>query len=173
MEVTLESENKLLRFVNIYRPPYSKKNRFTIAHFIEEFEKYLDALKSKNGTPILVGDFNIHIEKPTDCNTKRFLNLLAEFELCQIVPPVPTHTAGGTLDHIITDPKMKMDISTPTIVKLGTNSDHYFVRAEINQFVSHSTNVNNRSKLIEYRKFKEIHVELFRSDLKKTGIMKL
>ena len=171
MEVTLESENKLLRFVNIYRPPYSKKNRFTIAHFIEEFEKYLDALRSKNGTPILVGDFNIHIEKPTDCNTKRFLNLLAEFELCQIVPPVPTHTAGGTLDHIITDPKMKMDISTPTIVKLGTNSDHYFVRAEINQFISHSTNVNNRSKLIEYRKFKEIHVELFRSDLKKTGIM--
>ena len=64
MECTMNSDNGLIRLVNIYRPPYSKKARFTEAHFMKEFEDYLKCLDEKDGKNIIFGDFNIHMEKP-------------------------------------------------------------------------------------------------------------
>ena len=169
MEVTLQSDQNLVRFVNIYRPPYSKKNRYTLLDFFEEFQEYLQILHSKNGTPILVGDFNIHVEKCNDINSKRFCDILSEFNLQQNVPHIPTHIEGGTLDLIITDKISNLDISSPDIIKLGTNSDHYYVSAGICNF--HFCSKMDKSKLIKYRKFKDIHVQSFRDDLSRSGIM--
>ena len=103
MEATLDDGEQLWRFVNIYRAPYSKKHRFTILHFLDEFDQYLSLVRSKNGNPIIVGDFNIHVEKEDDINSIRFQNLLTEFQLVQHVPHVATHNEGGTLDLVLTD----------------------------------------------------------------------
>ena len=32
MELTLQTEEELLRFVNVYRPPYSKKHKYGCSH---------------------------------------------------------------------------------------------------------------------------------------------
>ena len=131
MEVILQSETEQLRFVNIYRAPYSKKHRYTILHFLEEFEQYLNLAISKHGTLIIVGDLNIHVEKVYDNYSVQFNEMLLEFNLCQNVPHVPTHIEGGTLDLIITVKAMNFKIEMPTVIKLGTSSDHYFVRTKL------------------------------------------
>ena len=38
MEAVLSSKSGLIRLVNIYRPPYSQKARYTESMFLEEFE---------------------------------------------------------------------------------------------------------------------------------------
>ena len=168
MEITLEANQKLLRFVNLYRTPYSKKHRYTISHFLEEFEQYLHVLKSKTGMPILVGDFNIHVENMVDSNSKHFMELLNEFNMIQLVSHELTHTEGGTLDLLITDAGTDLDISTPTIIKLGTSSDHFLVRAEIKNL---KPKCNTKStKIVEYRKFETINIELFLAELSTTTV---
>ena len=169
MEITLETHTKLLRFVNVYRTPYSKRHRYTVAHFLDEFEQYLHVLKGKNGIPILLGDFNIHVEKLDDSNNKCFMDLLGEFNMCQLVPHTPTHVEGGTLDLIIMDNNQDLEISTPTTIKMGTSSDHFFVRAEFKNLKPSST--TKCPKIIEYRKFETINVENFRSELSNTEVV--
>ncbi len=63
MEAVLSCNTGLVRLVNIYRPPYTKKARFTESMFLEEFDDYLSGLIHKPGQPIIAGDFNIHVER--------------------------------------------------------------------------------------------------------------
>lgn len=165
MEVTLSSGKDLWRFVNIYRAPYSKKHRFTILHFLEEFEQYLYILNGKNGSPVLVGDFNIHVENTGDINSKRFHDLLSEVDLIQQVPHVPTHEEGGTLDLAIARKETVLNVID--IIKLGTSSDHYYVSVDT-QIVLQP--LDCQSKNICYRKFKDMDVADFRNDLQDSGI---
>ena len=168
MEITIQSDIHLLRFVNIYRAPYSKKHRYTILHFLEEFEQYLQTVTCKEGTPVIVGDFNIHVEKLDDTYSRKFGELLSEHGLVQKVPHTPTHDAGGTLDLILTDTRVDLDMSTPEVIQLGTNSDHFFVRSYITPFspLQHSSTY----KFLTYRKFDEVDVTSFRADLIDSGI---
>jgi len=51
----------------------------------------------------IVGDFNIHLERSDDPNTKQFVDLLSHYGFaCQ--PTTATHcrTAGGAIDAVIT-----------------------------------------------------------------------
>ena len=168
MEITIQSDKNLMRFVNVYRAPYSKKHRFTMVHFLEEFEQYLQTASCKNGTLILVGDFNIHVEKEDDSYAQRFHDLLDEYNLKQRVPHIPTHCEGGTLDLMIIDHQSDLTLSEPAVIKLGTTSDHFLVRAEIGPFTAQSD--QKRTKVINYRKYNDIDVDTFRSDLMRTGI---
>ena len=163
METTLQGYSEEVRFVNIYRPPYTKKARFTEAQFLEEFDSYLDDVSGKPGMPIIGGDFNIHIERPTDHYPQRYLNLLAQHDLHQCVPLVPTHDSGGTLDHIITTEKGKDLINNLVITADGTPSDHFLVSFDLSIDKVASQGPSNS---IQYRNFAAIDVDLFREDLK-------
>ncbi len=46
----------------IYRPPPSPKNGFTIAKFLEEFERCIDGIALTSKDIVLLGEFNIHID---------------------------------------------------------------------------------------------------------------
>ena len=81
METVLHSDMGSVRLVNIYRPPYTKKAKYTESAFLEEFESYLDDLTGKTGTPLFMGDFNIHVERPEDFYPKKFLKLLSDYDL--------------------------------------------------------------------------------------------
>ena len=110
--------------VNVYRPGYSAKHRFTVKDFMLEFKSFLEDILLLPYPAILLGDFNFHIELLNDLNgnlagselTKRndaeaFMKLLSDFDFGQIVD-LPTHIFGGTLDllaisskctHLLTD----------------------------------------------------------------------
>ena len=170
MELVLETEEALLRLVNVYRPPYTKKARYTESTFLEEFSSYLCDLAGKPGTPIICGDFNIHVERPEDFYPKKFLTLLDQFDLSQCVPASPTHDLGGTLDLIITTKDFKDNISNISIMTSGTTSDHFLVTAEV--LVHPIRELGEETKHLSYRNFKSIVLEDFRSDLLESALCK-
>ena len=46
----------ILNLVNVYRPPYSTKNKFTISYFFTDFEDFLSAIAPLPGDLLLFGD---------------------------------------------------------------------------------------------------------------------
>ena len=168
METTLQTKQELLRFINIYRTHYSTKNRFTIGQFLTEFEEYLDTLPAKQGIPILVGDFNLHLERSLDPHTIKFMDMLDCLSLSQHVPTdTPTHKLGGTIDLVISSDIIKDKINNLEVVDHGTNSDHFFVHFDLN--FTPKSNTDNCS-FINYRNFKNIDIDVFKSDIMNSKI---
>lgn len=168
METTVCTNVGMIRLVNIYRPPYSKMARFTEAHFLKEFEEYLECLDEKDGRKIIVGDFNIHMEKTEDTYTRQFSNLLRRYSLKQMVPIVPTHNRGGTLDLIIIDEDLEDVVGETKVVDTGTDSDHSLVLCDFKIKTTASRTVGGN--IIEYRNFKNIDLETFKKDILDSGI---
>ena len=69
-EVVLQTKQGLVRISNIYRPPYSKKNKYTPSAFSEELKQYMEELEEKPGSNIILGDFNIQFQKTELASTK-------------------------------------------------------------------------------------------------------
>ena len=47
--------------IAIYRPPYSKKHQVTISMFTDDFIAFMEETLPDLKNPIILGDFNIHI----------------------------------------------------------------------------------------------------------------
>ena len=102
--------------VTIYRPPKYD------ARFFDEFAKLLSIVCMDYDCVVLVGDFNIHVDNPTDVCAKEFLNVLDNFGLSQHVTD-PTHNRGHILDLIISK---GLNISEVVVNDVAL-SDHYCV----------------------------------------------
>ena len=77
------------------------------------------------GCPIVIGgDFNIHVENPSDVNASYLMELLSCVDLQQHVT-LPTHQAGGTLDLVITF--SDYDVDQLTVDPPGVVSDHSLI----------------------------------------------
>ena len=168
MEAVLSTKSGLVRLINIYRPPYTKKARYTECAFLEEFEDYLCDLANKPGSPIMAGDFNLHVERPHDHYPKKFLELLEQHNLHQCVPLKPTHDAGGTLDLVITTEELKKKIGDISIIEGATSSDHYLVRFEVGPETTPNTDTGVRK--ISYRNFKTIVVDDFKGYISESSL---
>ncbi|CAB4004350.1 Hypothetical predicted protein [Paramuricea clavata] len=66
-----------------------------------EFSSFLEGIIVSPGQLLIAGDFNFHLDNPNDPLTKRFVDLLASFDLKQYISG-STHASGHTLDLIIT-----------------------------------------------------------------------
>jgi len=83
--------------LTVYRPG----SCYVTGTFFEELSTVLETLVT-HGCPVIIsGDFNIHVEDPSDASTLRLMELLSSMDLQQHVT-LPTHQAGGTLDLVIT-----------------------------------------------------------------------
>ena len=166
MELTLQTEEELLRFVNVYRPPYSKKHKYTELSFLMEFEEFAENLVTQPGVPIMAGDFNMHVEKADDRYASQFKLLLEGVNLYQHVPMNPTHRSGGTLDLIITPEDIREKVKDIQIFDHGTDSDHFLVESTVSFSPVHEVVY----KTLQYRKYSNIDVDRFRADLQMTGV---
>ena len=86
-----------LRVIVLYRKPET-----SIVDFLEDFEYLMK--KAARQTPrnlLVLGDFNIHINKPTDPDARKFLKFIEFSRLEQHVPLEPTHELGNTLDLVL------------------------------------------------------------------------
>ncbi|XP_053534071.1 uncharacterized protein LOC128629551 [Ictalurus punctatus] len=103
-----------MHFLVVYRP------RGQLGKFIDEFDTPLSTIPD-DGTPLLVlGDFNIHLDKP---HAADFLALLPTFDLKQFTTPV-THKAGKQLDLILT-----RNCTTHNLLITPLHiSDHFFIQ---------------------------------------------
>ena len=71
----------------------SSKNKLTTRGFLDDFGMFLadDSIPAEN--VLVVGDFNVHIDKPNDSDTIRFVQLYSPLGFDQFVTE-PTHDDG-------------------------------------------------------------------------------
>ena len=134
--------------------------------FLAEFEEYLDSLDDKPATPIIVGDINIHVEKDSP-EIIRYKDLLSSCLLSQHVK-VPTHEAGGTLDHVIASATLDDRITDIQVTESANLSDHSFVSFTLTNCEQHKP--TSGDKLLVYRNFEEIDVPSFKDDIRQSKL---
>ena len=163
------STGEILRISSIYRSGTSTSQSANVPLFLDEFESFLTSLLDKPGKPLIMGDFNIHVEDQTDSTSKRFSHVLQSNGWKQHVATA-THRDGGTLDLIITrDDAFKHDtlgVSDIVITDSGTTSDHLFLAFNCNV----SPELASPPQPIVYRKIMSIDFDSFTEDILKSKL---
>ena len=157
MECLVQSDSSSFVVVCLYRPPTSQSNPVSFSVFCSEFDEYLPEVLSDHGDPLILGDFNVHVNDTDNHDNKKFSDILSTYNLQQHVE-VPTHISGHTIDLLITKCNSKYCLSTPT-------SDFFIVD---HSFISTCVSVAKASvvrKTITYRRIKQLESEDFRLDL--------
>ena len=151
MMALITSRSKTIRLVIVYRPPGQ-----SILTFIDEFAAFLDRLTILPFPLVITGDFNVHIDKPSECNVNKILALLDANDLQQFVCS-PTHTSGHILDLLIArnSETLLMNVSIFPGV-----SDHLGVHCTLTLPAP-----EYQSTEITFRKYKNIDKAAFQSDI--------
>ena len=88
-----------LNILGIYHPPYSTGQKITNAMFLDDLTEFLRDWMAYYRNIIICGDFNIHIDNPSDTEAQIFTDIMEAFGLQQHVN-FQTHCAGNTLGLI-------------------------------------------------------------------------
>ena len=79
----------------MYWPLPSKVNGFKYNQFMEEFDDFLGVLSTLPVKPLLMGDTNIHINKPSKPDVSRYLSPLEEHDTKQYVKTRNTYSLNS------------------------------------------------------------------------------
>ena len=169
IEATIGNSTELIRLVNIYRPPYSKRAPHTQSQFLAEFKEYQEELDDKVGKTLVMGDFNFHMERPSEFYPKKLQELLEESGLSQLVPIKPTHAHGGTLDLIITSTECKDLCGEVEVISEGTTSDHHLVRVDLK--LQSAVTKRRRPGTVWYRDLNDLDLEKMIEDLNQSDLL--
>ena len=156
MVVNVNSSGQHIKVITIYRPEPSSKNNYNMSDFFTEFSNFLAMHQNNNSQIIILGDFNFHINKPTNTNTAKFLDILEMFDLTQAVNDI-THKNGNTLDLVIT----RKNLPVQNCIVDEFISDHAMVLFDVRR-----TKDSPQTKKIKFRKTKDIDITNFRNDVK-------
>jgi len=96
--VTLKN---LIQIVCIYRPPPSPANNFKTSGFLEEIEIFMDKACDTPLKSIFLGDFNLHMDKPEQWDSRKFALAIENLGFVQHVKE-PTHGLH-IIDLVISD----------------------------------------------------------------------
>ena len=157
LECSLKTKTVQYNFTLCYRPPTSKKNKYTINEFHDEFHEFMIDLSTKRKNLYILGDFNIHVNDVSDKPARDFLEMIESLNMRQHVD-TETHEAGNTLDLLIShrDDNLVENVQ----VENSHISDHYTVI-----FDFQLEKPKPQRKTITYRKIKSIDMHQFRSDI--------
>lgn len=92
-------ETARLRIIVGYRPPYLPNHPVSNTVSLREFSDYLESIVLSSELLLIPGDFNIHVDVPTDEDGIRFRDLLDSKGLLQHVKR-PTYIHGHTLTYL-------------------------------------------------------------------------
>ena len=106
---------------------------------------------------LISGDFNFHLDDPSDNDAKTFTDLLETFGFSQHVT-APTHSSRHTLDLLIS--RSSNDINIHLIQSTFFLSDHYFVECSLSLPCPNSV-----IKELQYRKMKHLNLQAFKADI--------
>ncbi len=127
--ISVKSRGSKLTLYNIYRPPDSSSYSRPFSTFMSEFSSFLSSSATTPDNFLITGDFNIHVNNPSDAHSSQFLTLLESFNLRQHVS-VSTHISSNTLDLVIA-PGSSNILSSVTVTPVSP-SDHYMVMSSVN-----------------------------------------
>ena len=111
--------------LTVYHPPSPNLDNV----FLTEFSSLLQDLVTSPSELIITGDFNFHVNNSNCPSAISFLSLLDTFDLTQLVS-FPTHTAGNTLDLLITRSSSNLFSDIRPIDPIL--SDHYAILSTFN-----------------------------------------
>ena len=138
------SSSLLIRLYVIYRPPGLSPT----ANFNDEFADLVSNVITLPGQPLIIGDFNFHIDDQGNSDGKKFLHSLEAFGLKQHIQE-KTHRNGHTLDLMIT--KSADEIIINHEVKDCGFPDHFLVLASLNM-----KKPDRPTKTVTYRNLKNV-----------------
>jgi len=151
-------ENRHVLIFTLYRPPPSAKNGLTFNTFLTEFTQLLELLAVVKTPFIIFGDFNVHVDNaPVNCDARKFLDLLDSFGIVQLVSS-PTHSAGHTLDLILTN--SNTDLVSNVITQDYGFPGHYPVFSSLS-----IPRTPHNARSITYRSIKHVNIGKFRADI--------
>ncbi|XP_072025417.1 uncharacterized protein [Amphiura filiformis] len=113
-----------LTFICVYRPKPSKVNKYPISDFLQEFDNLMDEVSFMPNKLIIVGDFNVHVNKPELPDVRHFHDTISINGFQQHIT-VPTHISGNTLDLLISRPDDNIVVTHS--VKKSLISDHFLI----------------------------------------------
>ena len=151
--VDLFSDSDVLRIITVYNP---SGNFTTIFH--TEFNDLLCHLQTTTGINLIVGDFNFHVNNLSDPGANKFKALLNQYNLSQHVT-IPIHTAGNTLDLIITRNCL---LVTGLKSVQSVDSDHFALIFNLSFQFPDAVKIT-----ITYRNWKSVDISVLRSDIAK------
>ena len=129
LECDFGHNNKSFKVAIIYRPPLSRKNTTTAGQFLEEFEPYIIDKSTCTNHFIVLGDFNIHINKLDDEIATDLLNLMQSCNMIQHVHTA-THEKENTLDLAFS--RADSNIIQGLLIEDNHMSDHCFLSFQLN-----------------------------------------
>nr|XP_049596961.1 uncharacterized protein LOC125981145 [Syngnathus scovelli]XP_049596968.1 uncharacterized protein LOC125981145 [Syngnathus scovelli] len=106
----------------IYRPPGAYSG------FLDEFSEFVADLVTNADNIVIMGDFNIHMNSPSEPPTSAFQTLIDTFGFTQAIQAA-THKNGNTLDLVLS-----RGLATSNIAVLPYTtvlSDHFLIKFEI------------------------------------------
>ena len=112
-------KNKIIAIFGIYHPP--PKQDQTNTTFLDDITELLTSKLPNMENAIILGDFNMHIEDPTDNNSKIFVDMREALGLKQHTVE-PIHQKGNILVLIFTEVTSQMNVRQ--LEMLGFISDH-------------------------------------------------
>ena len=119
----------------LYKPPPSRVNKYKTSEFLEEFETFLDKICDTPHKSILLGDFNLHLDKPEKWDTSKFCIALENFGFNQHVKD-PTLTKGHILDLVISGAGdnlvYNVEVDPVTLTIAGSLDHHYLIKCSLN-----------------------------------------
>ena len=104
----ISGQKKVFNVLAIYHPPDSNGN--SVNAFIDEITIFLTDFWVKYTDTIIMGDFNMHINNPTDGDATVFMDTLEAMGLDQNVT-FDTHQKGNTLDLVFMEVKSSLQVN--------------------------------------------------------------
>lgn len=156
MDLKLESKDRSIRIVPVYRPPSSKKRKYPISNFYDDMENLVSYYKTMKDEVIFCGDYNVHVNKPNNAETCRFNSIIESAELQQHVTE-KTHNKGNTLDLVLSD----QDSTTIKKCVVGDfMSDHAVIILDLDM-----AKPPKSKKQIRFRKNKDVDIKQLESQI--------
>jgi hypothetical protein len=153
----ITDSNTGLRFICVYRPKPSVVNKYRVSDFLQEFDTFIDEISLMPNKLIILGDFNIHVNKPEKSDSSQFLNSILINGFHQHISE-PTHIHGNTLDLLISRPEDNIVVNHK--VKVSLISDHYYIECTL-RYMKPPTKKVTRTK----RDFSKFDTNTFCVDL--------
>jgi len=113
---------------------------------------------------IITGNFNLHLDNPSDHFTSQFLSVLSSFNLTQHVD-FPTHNKSHILDLVITSSDSSLAPSLTST--LCTPSDHFPIFTKLSVVPTPLPPHTCHS----FRRLHSIDIDLFLSDLQSSNLI--
>ncbi|XP_033105946.1 uncharacterized protein LOC117108108 [Anneissia japonica] len=144
-ETVIKTVSKRFTLLTIYRPPPHPTLQF-FSDILTLLEQY-----SLSSNLVNTGDFNIHIDDPSNIHTARLLDIIHSLNLTQLINS-STHKQGHTLDLVITN--------NPNLVKISLVheyplSDHFFLHVTLDARIPAPA-----KKFVTFRKFNNIDINI-------------